>query len=269
MGKIRTKILGSGEEQVQKEKDKVRREQKKEQKVTKLKGKGGGRIKDLSQEEIITPETVLPKIEEEAKKAKKAPRLRGAKFKKAASLVTKDKLYSIPEAVKLVKQTSYSKFVGSVETHINVKEKGLRGSVTFPHGTGKLVRIVIADDKILENIGSGKIDFDILISHPQYMGKLAKYARILGPKGLMPNPKAGTISTEPEKVAKKMACGQTQWKTETEAPIIHMIIGKVNFEEKKLAENLQKLIASVNPDKITSVFIKATMGPSIKVKFLV
>lgn len=266
MGKIRTKVLGSEEEQIQKEKDKARREQKKEQKVTKLKGKGGGRIKDLSQEEVITPETVLPKIEAEVKKAKKAPRVRGAKFKKAISLIEKNKLYSIPEAVKLVKQTSYSKFVGSVETHINVKEKGLRGSVTFPHGTGKQIRVAIADDKLIENVGSGKIDFDILVSHPQYMPKLAKYARILGPKGLMPNPKAGTISTEPEKVALSLSKGQTQWKTEAEAPIVHMLIGKANFEDKKLIENLEKLIKVINPEKINSVFIKATMGPSVKVK---
>ena len=264
MGKIRTKVLGSAEEQVQKQKDMARREAKK---VTKLKGKGGGRITDLTQEKIIDEEALIEKgIVKEEKKAPKPPKKRSNNYKAKKALVNKEKLYPISEAVKLVKETSYSKFIGSVEAHINMKEKGLRGTVTFPHGTGKLIRVAVVDDKLLENLGAGKIDFDILVSHPQYMAKLAKFARILGPKGLMPNPKNGTISPEPEKVAKKLAGGQTQWKTEAEAPIIHMVIGKVDFEDKKLAENLEKLIASVNPDKINSVFIKATMGPSIKVK---
>lgn len=264
MGKIRTKVLGSEAEQVQKKKDSARRETKK---LTKLQG-NGGRITDLTAEKVIDEEALIQKgiIKDQGKKTPKPPKKRSPRYKEKRALVKKDSIYPLNEAVKLVKETSYSKFPGSVEVHINMKEKGLRGTVTFPHGTGKQIRIAIADDKLIENLATGKIDFDILVAHPQYMAKLARYARILGPKGLMPNPKAGTISPEPEKVAKKLAGGQTQWKTETEAPIIHMVIGKVDFEEKKLAENLQKLIASVNPDKINSLFLKATMGPSIKVK---
>lgn len=267
MGKIRTKVLGSEEEQVQKQKDEVRREAKKEKKLTKLKGKGGGRITDMASSEVVVPkvaEEVIKPVKEN-KKEKKVTRVRGKKFQDKIKLVNKGSLYSVDEAVKLVKQTSYSKFVGSVEAHINTKEKGLRGNVSLPHGSGKQIRIAIADDTLLEKIQSGKIDFDILVAHPSMMPKLAKVARILGPKGLMPNPKAGTISTEPEKVAKKLAGGQIQWKTETEAPIVHMVFGKVDFEEKKLKENLDALIKAVNPSKINSVFIKATMGPSIKV----
>lgn len=265
MGKIRTKVLGSEQENVQKKKDEARRETKK---LTKLQGKGGGRITDLTSEKVIDEEALIQKgiVKDETKKAPKPPKHRSQKYKEKKALVEKDKLYPILAAIKMVKETSYSKFIGSVEVHINLKEKGLRGTVIFPHGTGKQVRVAIVDDKLLENLAGGKIDFDILVSHPQYMAKLAKYARILGPKGLMPNPKAGTISTDPSKVAQNLSKGQTQWKTEAEAPIVHLMIGKVDFEEKKLAENLDKLIKAVNPDKINSLFLKATMGPSVKVQ---
>lgn len=268
MGKIRTKVLGSEEEQVQKQKDEVRREAKKEKKLTKLQGKGGGRITDMSVEEVVVPKAAeeVAQPAKESQKKKKAPKTRGKKFQDKIKLVDRKKLYSIDEAIKLVRQTSYSKFVGSVEAHINTKEKGLRGNVSLPHGSGKQIRIAIADEALIEKVQSGKIDFDILVAAPQIMPKLAKVARILGPKGLMPNPKAGTISSEPEKVAKKLAGGQLQWKTETEAPIVHFMFGKVDFEEKKLKENLDALIKAVNPTKINSVFIKATMGPSIKVQ---
>lgn len=267
MGKIRTKVLGSEEEKIQKQKDEARREGKKEKKMAKLAGKGGGKIVDLSADEVIDTDKIVEQAVKDikAKKEAKGPKPRGAKFLEKAKLVDKNKLYSTNDAVKLVKQTSYSKFIGSVEVHINVKEKGLRGIVTLPHGSGKQIKVVIADDKIVETIQNGKIDFDILVAHPQMMPKLARVARILGPKGLMPNPKAGTISTEPEKVAKKFSGGELQWKTETEAPIVHFVIGKADFEEKKLKENLEQFIKAIGPLKINSVFLKATMGPSIKV----
>ncbi len=261
--------MGSEEEKIQKQKDEVRREGKKEKKLAKLQGKGGGRIADLSQEEIIDPNSLVEKATKELKEKKvaKGPKPKGKKFQEKAKLVDKNKLYSVSASVKLVKQTSYSKFVGSVEAHINVKEKGLRGTVNLPYGSGKQIKVVIADDKIVEQIQTGKIDFDILVADPSMMPRLARVARILGPKGLMPNPKAGTISTEPEKVAKKLSGGELQWKTESEAPIVHFVFGKVDFEDKKLQENLEKLIAAITPEKINSLFIKASMGPSIKVSF--
>lgn len=267
MGKIRTKVLGSEEEQVQKQKDKLRREGKKEQKKAKLQGKGGGRIVDASLD--ITEAPKIPSQEElkkSAKKQVKAPRARGKKFKEAQAKVEKGKLYPIAEAITLVKNTSYSKFTGSVELIINVKEKGLRGTVSLPHGTGKQIKVAVADDNVIEKIQSGKIDFDILVSHPSMMPKLARVARILGPKGLMPNPKAGTISQNPDEVAKKLSSGQMQWKTENEAPIIHTIIGKTDFDDKKLSENFQSFIKSIGSEKINSVFLKASMGPSIKIQ---
>lgn len=268
MGKIRVATLGDeGKEKARANKVKVRREGKKEKKLAKLQGKGGGRITDLSQEEVIDPDKLVEQATKDVqvKKAPKGPKPRGIKFQEKARLVDKKKLYSTAEAVKLVKQTSYSKFVGSVEAHINVKEKGLRGTVTLPHGSGKQIKVVIADDKIVEQIQANKIDFDILVAHPSMMAKLARVARILGPKGLMPNPKNGTISTDPDRLALSLSKGQIQWKTESEAPIVHFVFGKVDFEDKQLSENLEKLISSIDPSKINSIFIKATMGPSIKV----
>lgn len=265
MGKIRVKQLGDDKtEKAQKAQAKVKREQKK---LAKLAGKGGGRITDLSMEEVVTPKLEEVQVEKPKEKSKKAPRERGKKYKQNSAKVEKNKTYSPSEAVKLVKETSYSKFKGSFEVHINVKEKGLRGTVKLPHGTGKETRVVIATDATVSEIQAGKINFDILVAHPQMMPKLARVARILGPKGLMPNPKAGTISTDPEKMAKKLSGGQINWKTEAEAPIIHMVIGKVDFPASDIEENLNSLIKAINPARINSLFVKATMGPSVKVTF--
>lgn len=267
MGKIRTKVLGSEVEQVQKQKDEVRREAKKERKVAKLKGKGGGRITDMTAEEVVVPQVAeeVSKATKTVKKEKKAPKIRGKKFQEKVKLLTKGKLYPVDEAIKLVKQTSYTRFIGSVEAHINTKEKGLSGSVALPHQTGKQIRVAVASEALIEKIQAGKIDFDILVAAPVMMPRLAKFARILGPKGLMPNPKNGTISIDPKQLALSLTKGLTQWKTEAEAPIVHFMFGKTDFEEKKLKENLEALILAVNLSKINSVFIKATMGPAIKV----
>jgi len=112
----------------------------------------------------------------------------------------------------------------------------------------------------------GKIDFDILITHPSYMPKLVKYAKLLGPKGLMPNPKAGTISDKPEEVVKKFQKGMIRWKTEPKFPLVHQLIGKISMEEKALEENIKKFIQSVGEKHILSAFIKTTMSPSVKIK---
>ncbi len=265
MGKIRVAVLGNEtEEKSQKKEAKKRREAKK---VAKLQGKGGGRIADgsLDVNEAPTIQTE-ESLKQSIKKESKGPRKRSKKYKNALSIVENGKTYSLTEAIELVKKTSYSSFTGSVETHINVKEKGSRGTVSLPHGSGKQVKVVVADEALIEKVQAGKIDFDIVVAHPSMMPKLARVARILGPKGLMPNPKAGTISPKPEEVVKKLANGQMQWKTESEAPIIHTIIGKTDFDSKKLLENYDALIKAIGPEKINSVFLKATMGPSIKVK---
>ena len=205
------------------------------------------------------------------KKRKNPTRVRSKKYLEAASLVDKTKLYPLPEAVSLVKKTSVTKFDGSVEIHINLnpsvlgEKKDFRGSVTLPHGTGKEVRVAIADDEILAKIESGKIDFDILVAHPSMMPKLAKVARILGPRGLMPNPKTGTVSADPEKRARELSHGQVNFKTEPDQPIIHMSIGKVSFDDKKLMDNITAVLGAIDKNKVTRVTLASTMGPGIKV----
>ncbi|OGH10676.1 MAG: hypothetical protein A2857_01745 [Candidatus Levybacteria bacterium RIFCSPHIGHO2_01_FULL_36_15] len=180
--------------------------------------------------------------------------------------MNKQKLFTLNEAVDVLKKFKKASFDETVELHINVKEKGLSGQIALPHGTGKKVRIKVADDALIDAVSKGTIDFDILIAEPSMMGKLAKVARILGPKGLMPNPKAGTITTEPQKLIEKLSHGQVNYKTETEAPIIHMSVGKLSFAEKQLSENISTALSAIGSTKINNVTLKSTMSPAIKLQ---
>lgn len=267
MGKIRIKQLGDQErEQKQKAADQARREGKK---LAKLKGKGGGRIVEMEG----VPEEVLEKQEETApvpkpelpKKKEAAKKERSLRYQKVRSLVDKTKAYPLTQALDLVKKTSLTHFDATVEMHINTLEKGIRGSVTLPYGAGKQLKVAVVTDELLADIEKGKINFDVLISSPSFMAKLAKLAKVLGPKGLMPNPKSGTISENPQDSAKKFS-GTLPYKTESEFPIIHTIIGKVGFENKKLEENFGALINAIGPAKIKSVYLKSTMSPGVRVE---
>ena len=175
-----------------------------------------------------------------------------------------DQPYPIEKAIKLVKEGSTSKFNGSIEVHLITTQIGLKGEINFPHPTGKETRVAIADEKTLAKIAKGKIDFDVLLASATMMPKLAKYARTLGPKGLMPNPKAGTITDDPVKAAQQWQ-GKAQFKTEIKAPLIHLVIGKVNTPAKQLEENFLVLVTAVGPKNITKAVLAPTMGPGIKV----
>lgn len=298
MGKIRVAALGDeSAEKEQKRKAQARRQTKQskkepfdkaqgKQKVEGVGLKGGERVAvvdggDINPEykklieEVESGETIEESAKKKAAKAKKV-RVRSKQYVEKASLVEKNKLYPLSDAVSLVKQTSMTKFDGTVEIHINLNvqslgdkkdlsaQAGMRGSVSLPHGTGKEVRVVIADDAILAEVEAGKINFDILVAHPSMMPKLAKVARVLGPKGLMPNPKNGTVTPDPEKRAKELSHGQVNFKTEPDQPLIHMIVGKVSFEDKKLIDNLQAVIKAVGASKISRATLTATMGPGVK-----
>lgn len=239
-------------------------------------GKQHGRISDVSQEvlaEAAIIEQKAKKLEQEIKaKAKdtkkpektKPAKKRGKRYQEVNVLVNRTKAYSLSEAIKLLKMTSISRFNGSVETHFVTRQAGLKGEVKFPHSTGKTSKIAIVDDDLLKQVEKGKIDFNILLATPQMMPKLAKYAKILGPKGLMPNPKADTITSNPKLLAKKMA-GKAQFKTETKAPLIHQVIGRVNDSQKNLEENFQALVKAVGFKNIKKAVITSTMGPGIKI----
>lgn len=269
MGKIRIKTLGTEEEEAQKERGKRRREEKKKR-LTRIAGlKGGERIVDMSAtapEVVVALEPQAQVAEEKVEKAAPRPaKQRSNAYLAAKKLIEPGRLYPIGEAVELLKKTSLVRFDGSVEVHLNTTEKGIRGQVSLPHGTGRTTKIAIADDKLIGEIEKGKINFDILVASPEMMPKLAKVAKILGPRGLMPNPKSGTISDDPKGLALSLSKGQIQFKTESEAPIIHMVLGKVSFPSKDLEENFNALLSAIGPQKIKKATLCSTMGPGIKI----
>src|SRR5690606_26334359 len=157
-----------------------------------------------------------------------------------------------------------AKFDETVELHINTTEPGISGQLKLPHGTGKEIKVAIVDDAVLAEIEKGKMNFDILIAAPQMMPKLAKVARVLGPKGLMPNPKNGTISENPEEAAKKFLGGQMSVKTENKVPVIHLAVGKISFEDDKLSENIKTVGSAIKRDRIKKIVLKSTMSPAIR-----
>lgn len=285
MGKIRVATLGDESEKEQKRRADARRQTKKSKKA-KVEGvgmKGGERVSvveggDINPEFkklVAEVEAGEPSDEGKSKKekVKRKQKERSKKYKEAAGMVDKTKLYPLADAIGLVKKTSLTKFDGTVELHVNLNPMSLgdgkgdyRGSASLPHGTGKEVKVAIADDALLTKIESGTIDFDVLVAHPSMMAKLAKVARVLGPKGLMPNPKNGTISPDPEKRAKELSHGQVNFKAEPGIPIIHMGIGKISFEDKKLMENIQAILAAIGQNKISRVTIASTMGPGVKLQ---
>lgn len=282
MGKIRVATLGGGEEKEQKRRADARRQTKKskKEKVEKVGLKGGERVAVVEGTDI-KPEfkRLVEEVEGQAEQAKqvkskkaKHVRERSKRYKEVAGLVDKTKPYPLAEAVALVKKTSLTRFDGTVELHVNLNPASLgdtkgdfRGSVALPHGTGKEVRVVIADDALLANIEAGKIDFDVLVAHPSMMPKLAKVARILGPKGLMPNPKNGTIGEHPERLALSLAKGQVNFKAEPGNPIVHLPVGKVSFEDTKLIENIEAILSSIGRGKILRATLCPTMGPGVKI----
>lgn len=281
MGKIRAVAIGDEKVESQQKRKAEARRQTKQSKKVKVEGvgmKGGERVAVVEGTDV-NPEfkKLIDEVEgadagkpKKAAKQKKA-RVRGKNYVAKSSLVDKTKLYPLAEAVSLVKQTSFTKFDGTVGLHINLnaaslgEKKDMRGSVNLPHGTGKQVRVVIADDKVLDDVSAGKINFDILVAHPSMMPKLAKVARILGPKGLMPNPKTGTVTPDPEKRAKELSTGSVNFKTEPDQPLLHLTVGKVSFDDKKLVENIEAIFAAVGKNKIVKATLSATMSPGIKI----
>ena len=199
----------------------------------------------------------------EKKKAKKS-RVRGKQYQQKRGLVDKTKTYSSTEAVELIKQMSFSKFTGSLEAHLEVKEAGASATLTFPHSTGKSVRAEIVTEELLEKIGKGVIEFDVLIARPEDMQNIAKFAKVLGPKGLMPNPKNGTITPTPEKRKKELEAGAVTLRTEKKAPLVHTTVGKLSMDTKELAANVDALVKAFDV-KVVKLYLAASMSPSVRV----
>lgn len=284
MGKIRIKAFdeSSAEDEA---KLKAKREAKKAQKEAdkaRVSGMGGGqRVKTVgpTEEELeaveVKPEETLSAeaTDKPAKKAKKekfanaSKKIESKRHKENQAFVSKSQSYNIDQALLTLKKFKRSKFDETVELHINTKEKGVSGQITLPHGTGKTLRIKIADEATINNAAKGKIDFDVLVATPSMMPQLARVAKVLGPRGLMPNPKNGTISENPEDAVKKLSAGQINYKTESDAPVIHAIVGKVSFEDGKLKENISTFLTTIGSEKIHSVTLKSTMSPAIRLQF--
>jgi len=264
--KLREKREKQAEEKrevaIKKAKEKKKTEDRDKQKVEKAGLKGGERIKTVEAGPIIEDEE---KEEETKVKRERIEKIRGKKYKEALSKVNKEKLYKTEDAISLVKETSISSFDGSVELHLVVKKKGTAVNINLPHSTGKTKKVEIASEKTIEKLESGKIDFDVLLTTPEMMPKLVKFARILGPKGLMPNPKNGTI-IKTKADAKKFSTDTLTIKTEKKAPVIHTVIGKVSLADKKIKENLDEIVKKIGRKQIVKAVITSTMGPGIKLK---
>jgi large subunit ribosomal protein L1 len=258
MGKVKPRLLGM--EEVEEKQKKEQKAKSMEKKMLKKKDVGAG---------VIRPASEVEEKPQKSPKPSKTPRivtvtLRGKKYKEAKKMIDNKKFYSLKEAVNLLKKMELVKFDQAVELHFVVDETGLKGEIELPFATGKMVRVKVVDDKIIADLEKGKIEFDVLVTHPSFMPRLAKFAKVLGPKGLMPNPKAGTVSMKPEEVVKKFEKGMLRWKTEPKFPLIHQMIGKISFEEKNLLANAEKFIEAVNKIHIKNAFIKTTMSPSLK-----
>jgi len=193
-------------------------------------------------------------------------RLRSKKYRDVIKLVDKVKVYSPEEAFEMVKKTSIGKFDAAVELHIKVKGDNVRGTVVLPNGTGKTKKVAVADDATLEAIAAGKLDFDVLLATPAQMPKLAKHAKVLGPKGLMPSPKAGTVTDNIDKVRDEISGGRVEYRADKNG-VVHLSIGRVSFTAAKLVENLKALEAVLGSAKVQSMSTASTMGPGVKIAF--
>lgn len=249
-----------------------------------------------------------PQSEEAEANTKKGPKpvtrpraeRRGKNYRKVAVNVEAGKVYSLADALEIATKTSPVKFDASVEVHVRLgvdprqADQNIRTTVSLPNGTGKTIRVavfapeadhaaatkagadIVGDDEFIKLLEKGEMNFDILIATPQYMPKLGKYARALGPRGLMPNPKSGTVATDVAKAVTEAKAGKVEYRVDKQA-IVHLSIGKVSFGAEKLAGNAKAFFDSLQSQKpsglkgayVKSTSISTTMGPGIKVENVV
>lgn len=222
---------------------------------------------------------------------------RGKKYQAAKAKVDVLKQYTLLEGIALAKETSYSKFTGAVELHVKTganpkfNDQMLRGTVVLPHGTGKSVKVaafvgdemrkeatdagadLVGKEDLLSDIEAGKIDFDVLVTTPDMMRDLAKVAKALGPKGLMPSPKAGTVSNNIGNAISEIKKGRVEYKLDKTGNV-HVGIGKGNFSDEQLADNITALLKSMVEHKPTGVkgklirkiVVASTMGPGVQIE---
>ncbi len=257
----------------------IAEEQEKEQKEAK---------KADSETDTIKPKKTTPPTRPKSER-------RSKNYKKSYELIDRTKEYSIDEAVTLIKKTATTKFDSSVEIHVRLgvdpkhADQNIRESINLPAGTGKTVRVAVfgdatdvkaakaagadiaGEDDFLQILDKGKFDFEVLISTPKNMARLGKYAKELGPRGLMPNPKSGTVTPDVAKAVKEAKAGKIEYRVDSSG-IVHSAIGKASFSEKDLSTNISTILNSIKSVKptsikgtyITSIYLTTTMGPSIR-----
>ncbi len=198
-------------------------------------------------------------------------RTRSAKYKKALETFDREKTYELKQAIELAQQASYSTFVGSVELHARVAVKkgktteGVRGLVQLPHGTGKTINAAVLTEELIAEIAKTKqVAYDVLIAPKQLMPKVAAIAKILGPIGKMPSPKAGTVADDPDEAMKAIQSGRVEYRTDA-SNNIHLTIGKVDWELGNLLENAEAAIHALPRNQLVSITVTASMGPGIRV----
>jgi len=213
----------------------------------------------------VDPKSIKDEKSPFAVKKRLPPKKRGKKYKMMAKEIKKDEMYSIEDAVAKLQKISQNSKLKTVELTINTRETGLRGELKLPHSTGKELKIAIFSDQVAKDVEAGKINFSILLATPADMPKLARLAKILGPKGLMPNPKSGTVTENPEKRAADLAAGGTlPYKTEAKFPIIHLALGKSTQDAKDLAENISEALKAIGATRIKNAYLSCTHTPSMK-----
>ncbi|MBI4036781.1 50S ribosomal protein L1 [Candidatus Daviesbacteria bacterium] len=258
MGKTRTKVIDDS---------------KKDELVEKLKKELG--IKEEGEVRLPPKESVPKGADRKPSKAR-----RSRKYLDAGKELDRSKVYSLDETLDMVKKMSYSKFNGTLEAHINTVQTGLRGFLHLPFASGKKLRILafgkgaeqsgadlVGSDSTLDEIEKGHIKFDLIITTPEWMSKLTKVAKVLGPKGLMPNPKNNTIASGQDglkKAVESFQTGKTEYKTEAKTPIIHLSLGKLNQPNEELTANVKTLLQTIGKTKIKKVTLSPTMGPGVK-----
>jgi len=257
------KVKEKGKSEKEKVEEKVKEaKQKKEKKQV----KDIEDVKDLEERGEVKEEKAEKKIAKKGKQGK--AKVRSKKYQDAVAQIDRNKKYELAEAIELVKKTSYTSFDGNVEVHVRLSAASgqVRGLLQYPHPTGKKINVAVLDDKTIKEIEkSSKAPADIYLTTPTMMPKVAKLAKILGPKGKMPNPKAGTIVEDVTAAKKELSGGKVEYKTDSYGNI-HQVIGKVSANNKILEENFQALLAVLPIEKIVSVTLCATMGPGIKVQ---
>lgn len=244
--------------------------------------------------ETAAEESEKPKQQQKPARTRLERRNKG--YRKAAEQIDADKQYKLKEALDLASKTSPVKFDAGVELHVRLNvdprqaDQNLRDTVVLPAGTGKTVRVAVfcdadgvaaakkagadiaAADEFLQQLDKGTINFDVLISTPQQMARLGKYARLLGPKGLMPNPKSGTVTTDVVKAVTEAKAGRVEYRVDATG-IVHVAVGKVSFGADKLLQNAQAVLDSLKTNRpaglkggyVKSIYVASSMGPSIAV----